>query len=1010
MKLIYRQLFFSLFIFLSYSSANAATRIEGAQCLPNLGEGNICSAKDFTLTSAVISGPASCTEGEIVGQPINVRLGLTPTANSRYDIGIFIGENGESPIQGESCTFSSLSPVESGGNFDGLSGSGPYRDLDNNTCGGAEKSDGEIFHDIVLNNVLCVDSDNDGQLDVDYALTWQNQARLSCSPSNPEDFTPPSSSKCKAAIGNIDIPVVPPVSEPSIKIIKSASPHILVEPGGDVTYSLEITNDGTQAVTLTALHDNVFGDVTDVSSGITYCSVPQSFEPHGVYKCKFIQTISGTSPGVHTNIVTATAEDGQGNIVTASDNAEVLFIAIGQPSASIGDLIWNDLNADGFHTDDEPGIEGVLVNLFQNNGDVYTLISSTTSLTDGYYEFDRLSAGTYRVIADVSKPPLSHMIQTGGINPHEDFDLAKDEHYKDADFGYSKAAISVTKIADHHVVTAPSGSVTYTVNTTNSAAVDVTLTQLYDNVFGDLLARGCSLPQSLAPGASYSCQFTETITGNSGDTHTNTVTALAFDKDQNEVHASDSARIEFIDTSSGSIGHFIWNDLDADQVYDPGEPFFDDVTLALTDTAAGTVLATTITANGGQYTFAHLPAGNYTVIVTDTGNILSKHILTTLNEPLDVVLSIGQIYKDADFGYVKALLAISKTADKSIVISGTDVDFTLLVNNAGVVDLEVTHLVDNKFGVLDTECALPVTLAAGAVFPCTVSRNISGSNGIHHNIVEVMAHDSDNNTFFASDEENVVIVSGGAIGYLVWFDANDNGSRDDNEPGIEGVTIDLRQNGIIINSTTSDAEGHYYFLTANGTYEVVVTDAAHILDKAELSSGSENPRTTTINDAIDRSINFGYKISAPLPSPHISVTKTGSTSTINGSEQVTFYISVHNTSIENVILTELHDTAFGSLDGKGSCSTGGSIAPDGIYHCSFSQLLTGSNGDKHFNIVYAISKDRQQKIALGADSWLINFITQQAEKIPGLSIWGLFLLISFVLFVVYRKNKAVKNS
>jgi hypothetical protein len=154
------------------------------ECLPNLGNGNICTANDFNLTSAVISGPAQCTEGEIIVGNVNIRVGVTPTANNRYDIGFFIGNNDESAIEGNSCTFTSLSPLENGSNFDPNSGSGPYRNIDGDACGDTSKSDGEIFKNILLNDVLCQDKDNDGKVDIDYALTWQKNQSYVCNDPN----------------------------------------------------------------------------------------------------------------------------------------------------------------------------------------------------------------------------------------------------------------------------------------------------------------------------------------------------------------------------------------------------------------------------------------------------------------------------------------------------------------------------------------------------------------------------------------------------------------------------------------------------------------------------------------------------------------------------------------------------------------------------------------------------------------------------------------------------------
>ena len=615
---------------------------------------------------------------------------------------------------------------------------------------------------------------------------------------------------------------------------------------------------------------------------------------------------------------------------------------------------------------------------------------------------------------NLSEAPVNHMILTGGIVPHS-LQLAENQHYTDANFGYSQAAITVFKTVDHHVVTVPSGTVNFTISVENSAAVDVRITEIVDTIFGDITQKpGCSLTSDkLSPGANYSCSFTEILSGNAGDKHVNSVKALAFDDAQNVVYDSDSAIVAFIDVHKGSIGQYIWNDLNANGIYDPKEPYLDDVTIALSGDAVGT----TMTQNGGYYSFIDLAPGDYTIEVTDTNRIVSGHVLTSTPKlPYSTTLSPGNMIDEkANFGYVKGHIDISKTADHSIITSGTNVVFKIIVSNSGAIPLNITKLIDSDFGDLIAlgDCTLLNPVAPGTDYPCSFTRTITGSHGdTHHNVISVTAEDIDNHEYSASDEENVDIVSdvSGAVGYMVWFDMNDDGNKDDNEPGIEGITLDLIQNGSVIKSTTTDSEGHYCFTAVNGSYEVIVTDSGHILDKAELSTGSTNPHgPITINDNIIHTANFGYKLSSIVPVPYINVTKTGSTSTINSSELVTFSIHVENIGTVEVILTQLIVSVFGSWDGKGSCQTGGAIPGNGSYTCSFSQVLTGTMGDAHHNIVFAVSIDSNQRRATAADDWFIDFITQQARNIPGLSTLGTFLLISLVLLSVYRKNKESKN-
>ncbi|WP_235296444.1 SdrD B-like domain-containing protein, partial [Portibacter marinus] len=62
--------------------------------------------------------------------------------------------------------------------------------------------------------------------------------------------------------------------------------------------------------------------------------------------------------------------------------------------ASIGDFVWLDEDGDGVQDDGEDGVEGVTVNLKDENGKV---IASTTTEADGSYEFTDLTPGDYSV-------------------------------------------------------------------------------------------------------------------------------------------------------------------------------------------------------------------------------------------------------------------------------------------------------------------------------------------------------------------------------------------------------------------------------------------------------------------------------------------------------------------------------------------------------------------------------------------------------------------------------------
>lgn len=70
------------------------------------------------------------------------------------------------------------------------------------------------------------------------------------------------------------------------------------------------------------------------------------------------------------------------------------FGFIDVPLYRIGNVVWHDLNNDGLAQASEPGIAGVLVQLYQGT----TLVGSTNTDVNGAYEFENLAQGEYQVV------------------------------------------------------------------------------------------------------------------------------------------------------------------------------------------------------------------------------------------------------------------------------------------------------------------------------------------------------------------------------------------------------------------------------------------------------------------------------------------------------------------------------------------------------------------------------------------------------------------------------------
>lgn len=89
------------------------------------------------------------------------------------------------------------------------------------------------------------------------------------------------------------------------------------------------------------------------------------------------------------------------------------------------------------------------------------------------------------------------------------------------------------------------------------------------------------------------------------------------------------AYVKGFPTNEGKIGAFVWNDLDADGIYDPTEPGVNGITVELYDGTGISLIASVVTANNadnrpGYYQFTGLEAGTYMVkFIPPAGYVLS---------------------------------------------------------------------------------------------------------------------------------------------------------------------------------------------------------------------------------------------------------------------------------------------------------------------------------------------------------------------------------------------------
>ena len=220
---------------LSYTTTSHAygvTDCAGPRYGSNLG----CTANDVSITNiAVVGGPASCIGGNSITVDLDVSVNFA--VPNRWDIGIFISNDGKSP---------QLTPASGGAascSVAILPLTSPFLNLDADGCGDGNGTIGGGTGTGVLrmNNVTIncqAMSGSGGNLFIPFVVTWDNQASPSGATCNSiADPVPNTTSKCNAPLvaqGTVNVVVLPAITK--------TDNITTINPGDTVNYVVVITN------------------------------------------------------------------------------------------------------------------------------------------------------------------------------------------------------------------------------------------------------------------------------------------------------------------------------------------------------------------------------------------------------------------------------------------------------------------------------------------------------------------------------------------------------------------------------------------------------------------------------------------------------------------------------------------------------------------------------------------------------------------------------------------------
>ena len=619
-------------------------------------------------------------------------------------------------------------------------------------------------------------------------------------------------------------------------------------------------------------------------------------------------TFAGSKPRFYPEInMTTPASD-------CEDQSFDMGVLSGDNTYSLGNQVFHDADSSGHLNGAEVGIDGVVLQLLDFDSSVYDSDTSTTGIqpltvttaNGGYYRFDNLPAGNYRVEVVPSNftigEALEGLISSKGpneeITPNSDVD--------DNDNGIDSIATGEIR---SRIVT-----------------------------LGNLEPTGETEPGSYGAGST-----------------TGTAAVDAFSNLTVDFGFIGELMIDLPEL--GAIGNYVWVDENSDGFQDEGERGIPNVLVQLEDNE-GSVIATTYTDASGHYLFPNLEAENYYVDIDDNTLPAGMSQTTTYTNEVDgsdtdevnddgdlgnkdhneagyrIVLDEGEENLTADFGYnfnpttdVNGGTNTAALGDRVWIDS--DGDGVQDPNEIGVEGVEITLTgagADGIFGTGDDVSATTTTDENGyylfdGLTPGVYTTEVTDDTGASHDVLNTSNYGQtgDPDHFAVSEADNpddsveddnqqttgIVLGPGdvylnsdygyqptgaslGSIGNTVWFDADADGNgpadsdglsdgsnglgtqNDPSEAGISGVTVSLIQDsngdGVwdagepIIATDITDENGAYLFEglplddgDGDADYIVWVNDTENVLDGLENTfdedGGAGTDATGVTNDA-----------------------------------------------------------------------------------------------------------------------------------------------------------------
>jgi hypothetical protein len=190
----------------------------------------------------------------------------------------------------------------------------------------------------VIPDVECVAATGTNLLSLPNCTSWHSNQGTQCDISDPfstgdaGDFRPDTKSKC-VCDDDFTVPVI--VEDAEIIVTKTASPTQVDEPGGTVTFTVEIENAAEfESVVISSIEDDLYGDLGDagnsgVSDNTCLALIGETLDAGETESCTFKAFVSGDAGERVTDTVTVVAnQPSTGNDIEDSDDADVDIVDV----------------------------------------------------------------------------------------------------------------------------------------------------------------------------------------------------------------------------------------------------------------------------------------------------------------------------------------------------------------------------------------------------------------------------------------------------------------------------------------------------------------------------------------------------------------------------------------------------------------------------------------------------------------------------------------------------------